>query len=242
MKELDRIQGEKRFEIFNNLKKERTFIKMQIPSVEYEQLTIITDVRTQGGTPFLIIDPPKSFNDAVSDLDGVNINFEFSEKDGARFTFKSSGGKIHNQEIWVAFPDYIERIQRRKDFRLEFPARTMAHFEIDSVGYEMTFKNLSIGGAYVEISMVRNENKEIPIFKPGDMLIDIDLTVPLEEEKLKTHINKASIIRVSEMEKQSGFSLGLQFIEIEKNELNILKKIIYDLQRILLQRRLEADA
>jgi len=242
MNELDRIQGKKRFEIFNNLKKERTFIKIEIPSAEYEQLTMVTDVRTQGDTPFLIIDPPKNLNDAVSDLDRVDINFEFSEKDGVQCIFKSSGGKIHNQEIWVEFPDYIERIQRRKDFRLGFPAGTIIHFEIDSVGYEMTLQNLSIGGAYVEISTGRKGNKEIPIFKPGDMLIDIDLITPLEEEKLKVHINKASIITVSALKKQRGFSLGLQFIEIEKNELNILKKIIYELQRIFLQRRLKTDA
>lgn len=242
MSDLDRIQGKKRLDVFNKLKKEKTLVKMQILSAEYDQLTIITGVRTEGDIPFLLIDCPKNLNDEVEDLDKVGINFEFSEKDGVRFTFKCIGGKILDKDLWVSFPDYIERIQRRKDFRLWFSDGTIIHFKMDSVRYKMFLKNVSMGGAYVEISMIKNEDKEIPSFNPGDILMDIDLMFPLEEEEVKVHIDKASIIRASELEKQKGFSLGLQFIEIEKNEMNILKGIIYNLQRSFLQRRLKTDA
>ncbi len=242
MSDLDRIQGKKSFDIFNKLIKERSLVKMEILSAEYEQLTIITGIKTQGNHSFLLIDSPKNFKDSVEDLDSVGINFEFTEKGGVRFRFKCTGGKIQDKDIWVAFPDYLERIQRRKDFRLWFSDGTLIDFEMDSVRYKMALKNISMGGAYVEISMVKNEDKEIPAFKPGDILTDIQLTFPLDKEALSVHIDKASIIRANELEKQKGFSLGLQFIEIGKNEMNILKKIIYDIQRNFLQRRLKTDA
>ncbi len=241
MDDPDRIKGQRSLDIFNRLIKERSLVKMQILSAEYEQLTIITGVKTRGNKSFLLIDSPKNFNDAVEDLDNVEIKFEFSEKDGVRFNFKCNGGKVLDKDIWVAFPDYIERIQRRKDFRLWFSDGTIIHFEMDSNRYKMALKNISMGGAYVEISMVKNEDKEIPAFKPGDVLTDIELTFPLDEEEVKVHIEKASIIRSSELERQKGYSLGLQFIEIGKNEINILKKIIYDFQRNFLQKRLKTD-
>jgi len=242
MSDPDKIQGKKRFDIFNKLIKEKSLVKMQILRAEYEQLTIITGIRTQGNSPLLLVDSPKNLDDAVKDLDKVGINFEFSEKDGIRFNFKCTGGKILKNELWVAFPDYIERIQRRKDFRLWFSGGTIINFEMDSIRYKMSLKNISMGGVYLEISMARNEDKEIQVFKPGDIFADIELTFPLEEEELNVHIDKASVIRASELGKQKGFSIGLQFIEIEKNEINILKKIIYDFQRSFLQRRLKTDA
>jgi len=242
MSDLDRIEGKKRFDIFNQLKKEKTLVKMQILGSDYEKLTIITDIRAQGHSHFLLIDVPKNLNEEVEDLNNGILEFEFSEKDGVRFKFKCSGGQILEKELWVGFPDYIERIQRRQDFRLWFLGETIIHFEMDSAKYKMSLKNISMGGAYVEISILKNKDKEIPSFKPGDTLTHIKLTFPLEEEALKIRINKASIIRVTELEKQKGFSLGLQFIEIEKDEMNTLKNIIYNFQRSFLQRRLKTDA
>ena len=242
MSDQDRIQGKERFDIFNKLIKERSFVKIQILSAEYEQLTIITGIRTQGHDTFLLIDSPKNFSDSVEELDNVGINFEFSEKDGVRFRFKCMGGKILEKDLWVAFPPYVERIQRRKDFRLWFSDGTIIHFEMDSLRYRMALRNISMGGAYVEISMIKNEDMAIPAFKPGDILRDIELTFPLDEEEIKVNIEKASIIRSSELEKQKGYSLGLQFIEVGRNEMNVLKKIIYDFQRNFLQRRLKTDA
>ncbi len=242
MSDSDRIQGKRRFDVFNKLKKAKSLVKIQILSAEYEQLTIITDIKVRGNTQFLIIDPPRNLKDEVENLDNVGINFEFSEKDGVRFIFKCSGGKILDKELWVAFPDYIERIQRRNDFRLWFSSGTIIHFKIDSVKYKTYLKNISMGGAYIEIPMPRNEDKEAPEFKRGDLLIDIELMFYLEEETLNVHIKKAAIIRAREVGTQKGFSLGLQFIEIEKSEMKILKKLIYDFQRSFLQKRLKPDA
>ncbi len=99
-----------------------------------------------------------------------------------------------------------------------------------------------MGGAYIEITMPKNEDNEAPEYKRGDLLIDIELMFYLKEEKLSVHIKKAAIIRARELGNQKGFRLGLQFIEIEKSEMKILKKIIYDFQRSFLQRRLKPDA
>ena len=59
---LQRILGEKRLALLEQLKEEKTFVKMQIPSVAYEQLTLIIDIRTKENSPYFIIDPPKDFD------------------------------------------------------------------------------------------------------------------------------------------------------------------------------------
>jgi c-di-GMP-binding flagellar brake protein YcgR len=41
-------------------------------------------------------------------------------------------GQVLGDEIRIGFPEFIERIQRRKHFRLKVPIGTELHFEVDS--------------------------------------------------------------------------------------------------------------
>jgi len=154
---LQKIHGKRRFEVFKQLKKEKTHIRMKMQRLNYEELTTITDVRTKGKTHFFIIRTPRNFNDVAADFESQHINFEFNSKDGMQCVFSCTSGNILDKEAWIPFPEFIEQIQRRKDFRLGFQEGTILHFEMDSVKYKMNLINLSMGGACAEIPAIKEK-------------------------------------------------------------------------------------
>lgn len=238
---LHKIQGKSRLAVFEQLKKEKPLIRMKIQRLDYEELTTITDVRTKGKTHFFIISIPKKFTDIAADYERQHIHFEFNSKDGMQFVFICTSGKILDKEIWIPFPEFIEQIQRRRDFRLGFQEGTSLHFEMDSVKYKMDLINLSMGGGCAEIPTIKDETEKFPALKSGDNLLGVNIVSSSQDDNLKVHIKKASIIRVDDRKNNNGYSLGLQFLDIEREEVNKLKKMIYDLQRYFLQRRLKPD-
>ncbi len=149
--------------------------------------------------------------------------------------------KILDEEIWIPFPEFIQQIQRRRDFRLGFQEGTSLHFEIDSAKYKMNLINLSMGGCCAEIPAIKYETEKFPVLKSGDNLADVNIVSSSQEDNLEVHIKKASIIRVDDRKNNNRYRLGLQFVDIEREEVNKLKKMIYDLQRYFLQRRLKPD-
>ena len=204
-------------------------------------MTRITDIQTKGQTHFFIISPSKKFNDIAAHLETQHIEFKYNSKDGMQYVFSSASSEILDKEIWIPFPEFIEQIQRRRDFRLGFQEGTILHFKLDSVNYKMNLINLSMGGACGEIPAIKDETKKLPILKSGDNLVDVNIVSSSQEGNVEVHIKKASITRVDDLKKNNGYSLGIQFMDIEKEEAHKLKKMIYDLQRYFLQRRLNPD-
>lgn len=236
-----KIQGKNRFDVFERLKKEKTLIRIKMERLDHEEWTTITDVRTKGKTHFFIIRPPNKFIDTAAGYENGHIDFEFNSKDGMQFVFICTSGKILDEEVWIPFPEFIQQIQRRSDFRLGFQGGTILNFEIDRVKYKMDLINLSMGGCCAEIPAIKDEPEKSPVLKTGDSLLDVNIVSSLQEDNLEVQIKKASIIRVDDRKNNNGYRLGLQFVDIEREEVNKLKKMIYDLQRYFLQRRLKPD-
>ena len=230
-----KIQGKNRFDVFERLKKEKTLIRIKMERLDHEEWTTITDVRTKGKTHFFIIRSPNKFIDIASGYENGHINFEFNSKDGMQFVFICTSGKVLDEEVWIPFPEFIQQIQRRSDFRLGFQEGTILNFEIDRVKYIMDLINLSMGGCCAEIPAIKDEPEKFPGLKTGDSLLDVNIVSSLQEDNLEVQIKKASIIRVDDRKNNNGYRLGLQFVDIEREEVNKLKKMIYDLQRYFLQ-------
>lgn len=140
------IQGKRRFYIFKQLQKDKTFIKMRLSGKDYERLTIVTGIQTRKNTPFFLIDYPRGFKEVVSRVDVWKMRFEFIGDDNLTYIFRTSGGEISDDKILIRFPEVIERIQRRKHFRLETPFETKLHFEKKSIEFEMNVINISLRG------------------------------------------------------------------------------------------------
>ena len=225
------IQGKNRFDIFEQLRKDKTLIQMSLLGKDYERLTIITGIQARKNMLFFLIDYPEGFKEAVSDVEVWRIRFEFIGNDNLQYSFRTSGGEFFGDEIWIRFPEVIEKIQRRKHFRIEAPVGTRFYFNKKSDSFEMNVINLSLRGA-----LVYSVQKKA-ILKIGENLRDVKLVFPSEKEGPMIHIKKASVKRMEKNSRMDRYTYGLYFAMIEKNEETALTKIIYELQRKLLQKR-----
>jgi hypothetical protein len=241
MQEPEKIEGDHLINIFKTLKKDKTFIKMRLPGRDYECLTIITNVLASRQKSAFMIDSPKDFRPNFGDLRDVKMQFEFTGKDNLNHTFKTSGGEIHHDEIKIKFPDFINRKQRRKDFRLEVPPGTMLQVRVNSKLRKMTVLDVSLGGTLIALygSMPESENKHF--FKVGEVFEDIELLLPIDEKFFKTKINKAAIVRVVKGSLKPKTCCGLQFVSIDKNEEKALTKFIYKYQQRFLRKRVRLN-
>ena len=225
------IQGKNRFDIFEQLRKDKTLIQMRLLGADYEQLTIIIGIQARKNMLFFLIDYPKGFKEAVSDVEVWEMRFEFIGNDNLQYIFKTSDGEISGNEIWIKFPEFIEKIQRREHFRIEVPLGTKLHFEKKSAGIEMNVIDISLRGALVT-SIQKNA-----ILKSREDLIDVQLVFPSKKKDLMVHIKKASVKRMGRNAPMERYTYILYFAMIKKNEEAALTKIIYELQRKLLQKR-----
>lgn len=225
------IKGKTRFDIFEQLRKDKTLIQMRLLGKNYQRLTAVTNIRARKNMLFFLIDYPEGFKEAVSDIEVWKMHFEFNGSDNAQYNFRTSSGEILDNEIWIRFPKFIEKIQRRKHFRIEVPLGTKLHFEKKSAMFEMNVIDISLRGTIVT-SIQKNA-----ILKSGENLIDVQLVFPSEKKDLMVYIKKASVKRVGKNAPMERYTYSLYFAIIEKNEETALTKIIYELQRKLLQKR-----
>jgi hypothetical protein len=61
--------------------------------------------------------------------------FDFVGKDKILYSFRTVVGRINGDDIWMEFPEFIERVQRRKFYRIAPPIGTKIYFEVDSGKY-----------------------------------------------------------------------------------------------------------
>ena len=238
---MEKIEGKNIADILKTIKKDKTLIKMRLPGKNYECLTIVTNVILHRQKNSFMIDSPKDFLSIFGDLKDVKMNFEFTGNDNLSYTFKTSGGEIHNDEINVIFPDFINRKQRRKDFRLEVPPGTKLYININSKLLKMTVLDVSLGGTLIALvgHMSESENKQF--FKIGESFEDIELLFPMEGKSFKSQIKKATIVRVVKGSLKPINCCALQFVSIDKNEEKALTKFIYKYQQQLLRKRIRLN-
>jgi len=241
MRKLEKIEGDNLVNTFNTLKMDKTFIKLRLPGKDYECLTIITNVFSDKNKSAFMIDSPKDFRSDFGGLNDIKMHFEFTGKDNLSYSFKTSGGEIHRDEIKVKFPDFINRKQRRNDFRLDVPPGTRLHVKINSKLHKMTVLNVSIGGTLVALIGTLSESEYKQFFKIGDSFEDIELLFPMDGKSFKSKIKKATIVRVVKGSFKPKNCCGLQFVIIEKNEEKALTKFIYKYQQQFLRKRIRLN-
>ncbi len=225
------IQGKNRFDILEQLRKDKTLIQIRLLGTDYKQLTIVTGIQTRKNMLFFLIDYTAGFKEAVSDVEVWKMRFEFTGNDNLQYVFRTSGGEIIGNEICIKFPESIKRIQRRAHFRIEVPLETKLHFKKKSADIEMDVINISLKGTRVNC-VQKNE-----ILKSGENLGDVKLVFPSEKKNLVVHIKKVSVKKVKKDSQSKRYIYGLYFAKTEKNEETLLTKIISKLQRKFLQRR-----
>ncbi len=212
---------------------------MRLVGQNYERLTMITRIPKDKKASFFAIDPPRDFRNTVSKLGTWEIHFNFKGSDNLEYIFTTLGGKFSDNETQINFPDYIERLQRRRYFRLSVPTGTKLFFESDQVRREISLMNISMRGALGVLNTFNEENQKKPIFEKEDYLKNIEIVFPSDtknsEQKLRV---KKAIIRRAEHDQQKQMDIyAFEFVSIDRDQEKVLIQIIYNLQRLYLQKK-----
>jgi c-di-GMP-binding flagellar brake protein YcgR len=101
--------------------------------------------------------------------------------------------------------------------------------------------DVSVGGALIAIVChVDGDQHDLP-FQVGDVLEDVELVFPSGSGETRVKIKKAIVVRFDQRGPNTTACCGLEFIEIEQNQVNTLTEFIYKFQRDRLRNRLRPD-
>ncbi len=235
----EKIQGKKLIRLMEQVQREKIMLSMRLVGQNYERLTMVTRIPKDENASFFAIDPPRDFRNTVSKLGTWEIHFNFNGPDNLEYIFTTSGGKFYDNEIQINFPDYIERLQRRRYFRLSVPAGTKLFFESDQVQREINLINISMRGALGLLKTFNEKDQKKPIFKKDDYLKNIKIIFPSDTENNMREVNvNKTIIRRAEHDSQKKKDLyAFEFVSIDRDQERRLIQIIFNLQRLFLQKK-----
>ncbi|MBN1849918.1 MAG: PilZ domain-containing protein [Deltaproteobacteria bacterium] len=229
----NKITGEKRFEIIKGLLKDRTIIRINLLGKGYEGLTMVMGVYTMENIPLILIDRPIGYSDYFQDTTGERIFLEFIGKDKIQYNFKTIIEKEGDEDIFIQFPQEINRVQRRRHFRIEPLMGTSVIFMTKDRKSQLNVINLSMGGLLVSQEAVFH-NKET--FYKGRYLRDILLICEDKGIQMRIKIPKSEIVRVEKNEEIEKYGYAIQFLDLNKDTIRQLHVFIYMSQRVVLRK------
>jgi c-di-GMP-binding flagellar brake protein YcgR len=237
----DQITGKDILHLFETLKQDKTLIKCRLIGKNYENLTMIADIRRKFRKAVVVFDPPEGFQEALAGARSAKVAFEFTGRDGIQYEFRTTAWELHPDQLQVESPPAVQRHQRRKYFRLEAPDGTVAEFQFRNARCCEKVVDVSLGGALIALVCFGSVDSADFPFKVGDILEDIELQFPAEAAEETIFINKASVVRFEAGRYAARTCCGLEFLEIDEDQLKTLTDFIYRFQRRYLRNRLKPD-
>ena len=234
MRDAQKISGNKAVTLIKQAQKARAIVTMYLLGNNYERLTIFTQVHTKNGITQLAIDKPWGFDKVSKSLEERKLRFEFTGQDKLHYLFRTWGGEIRGNEVFVPFPEFIERIQRRQQYRLEPPVGTRIHFVRNIDRHEMTVLNVSEGGVLV---CHEKANRRKLTLKADDHLRELNIVFPSDEETLTINVKEAVVKRVKKDLQTNHYRYALQFVQFLKTEKKTLAALILRFEREFLRKR-----
>lgn len=220
------------------LKKSRALIRAHIKEGAFERITLITDVRVFQKMLFFRLDEAEILRSVVEPLEAWKLTIEFSGKDQYPSFFETTSGQVVGNVFWFQAPDRIERLQRRRNFRLKAP--TGASLEV--MRYRKPIRlgliDFSLGGVLCLVDSVNPRMRRERIFKEGRTFKNARLIIPLESDPpAEIPVSKARIVRSDQNSLTGAYQYGLMFITLDSTAEKRLKDLLYRLQRAYLRKR-----
>lgn len=239
MENASKLSKEKANQLFKYLKDKRVLVKLVVKGTGYESVTVITGLRSRKTQNQFRIDSPNDFQIILQSKDCGNLYFEFNGQDKVLYTFETpSDPEWRSGEVWIPIPDKVERIQRRKNFRLEAPMGTELVLRQLHPPIKMVVLDFSLGGLLCVVESARERIKRNLMLTRGRTLKGLELLFRDDNVTTKIRIAEANIVRV-ETNPVTGYrQYAFQFMRLEKGEEKSLTKVLYSMQRKMLRQRL----
>jgi hypothetical protein len=234
-----KVQGKKLSDLFNLLVEKKTIISISVVGTDFERLTCVVDARDEKDNQYFVIDLPQGFRQAASKSESLNLRFNFNGPDSLEYIFNTSGGIYNGQSLQIPFPDYIERLQRRRNFRINTPPNARMLFKSKKLEGMIGLINISLGGVFGALVEHNLEDVKGSVLKKDQRIFNIGLIFPADEEMEEQIIliRKAEVRRVEHDKEKKIFKYAFEFLDIDRGEFKKLTQAIYHIQRQQLQRR-----
>jgi c-di-GMP-binding flagellar brake protein YcgR len=242
MSSYETIQGKGIGELLAALLADRTLVRFEVEPLSLNGLTVVRDIRKFWTKPYLLIDVPEGLWKSTIRLASLPIRFEFIGRDKLTYRFRTEGGKRARGNLWLRFPDCIERIQQRKCYRVEPEPTAKILFRFGETNGEMDVVNFSEGGALAVFHPIAREMENRSLPKPGGCLEGIKLAVPFEGRQHIVSVERARISRMTEDGTLQRIFYGLHFITLSEDENSRLNRLIAGIQREHLIKRRTSDS
>lgn len=237
--DLGKLQGTKMVDLFRFLVESRTILSMHLLSSEYERLTCVIEVRETDKPNQIVVDLPNDFKKFAENRTELNLRFNFNGPDKLEYIFSTTGGRYGSQSLILPFPAYVERLQRRRDFRLQTPPGTQMHFQCKNLNGTLDLINISLGGTFGVFKLKGPVKSKQPLLKVRQPIyrISISFIGQSVQERQAIQIEKAEVVRVEKDKATHQHKYAFEFKYMDKGEKQKLVDAIYRLQREYLQRR-----
>ena len=229
----EKISGKKIFDILEQLKSNHTILDIHVIGTDFDGLTIILGVSGGENPCFFIDDPGRAGYEAPLSV-GEKCYFEFSDESKIKYRFKTNVYSIFGKRIKFIFPEFIERSQRRKAFRIPAPSGTKLVCWHKNSKYEFDVNNVSENGLLASIKSVSHKLK---FLFEGNILSKLSLSAVQEDISILINIHSAEIVRIDKIIENNRINFGLKFINIDISDQDELRRFIYYCQRTVLKRR-----
>ena len=233
------IQGKEALALIQSLKTDKIFLNMTLLGTDSIWTTILINIKKKGITKFILLDCPNGFEKCISGLDQWQLLIEFYDKNKIPYEFKTLGEKISGKELWLRLPKKISRLQRRKNFRLDSPLESFLILNLDTGQYKLNVYNISEGGSLITVAQ---DVEDSSIFSIGQKLSDLIMEIPFKSQHWKIFIKEAKVRRLEKPKGDGPCRYGIEFIKLEPGMKEVLKKLIYGVQRQMLKRRVRIDS
>lgn len=234
-----KIQGKKISELFEQLIASKTIISLRVVGSDFERLTCVVAVKEDPFGTQLIVDFPDGFKEAIAKFSTWRLNFSFNGQDRLEYVFSTLGGEYCPQGLRLPFPEFIERLQRRKNFRMIAPVGARMLITTPIMKGFINLINISLGGAYGVLGKHNLKNAHGSILTAKQSLEKIGIIFPADSEIAEqvVVIKRGEVRRVEHDLGRNRYKYAFEFMEIEPDQLRNLTQYIYHLQRQFLKRR-----
>jgi hypothetical protein len=234
-----KIQGPKLDVLFDEMVANRTIISIYVVGTGFERLTCIMATEQSPEGNFLLIDQPDGFSKTAGQSEQWNLRFNFNGPDQLEYIFCTRGGEYSGRNLKVPFPEYVERLQRRKDFRIMTLPDTKLIFADKKIKGIIDLINISLGGAFGALRKHNQKDISGSLFKLDQRLYKLGLIFPADKELAEqvVLINKAEVRRIEHDKERKLYKYAFEFKDIDKNERQKLTQAIYHIQRQFLKNR-----
>ncbi len=209
---------------------------------DFSGITHVTGIRHRRKAAFFRVEHAESFANAVGKSKEWKSWFEFYGKDNIQYAFRTTGWKISHDGIWHNFPEFIERKQRRKYFRLDIPQKIDMFLIVGAGRYKMSAIDISIGGIFVEFVAGGEMPKADPPWRIGDRVAELALETRFDCVSYRINIQEGVVRRSEKESSAEKYKYAFEFTKMTKSEENALVDLVYELQRKILKERIKINA